>query len=97
MVTVKTYNIITLKKVVQGTSGGISLPGFVGSIFIAFSAIYWWRNDLIQFFPIVIFTGLFGNIIDSILGSLLQAHYEKYTKSCLYLNIFIINLFSEYT
>jgi uncharacterized protein (TIGR00297 family) len=77
---VQTYNVLTLKKVSQGESGGISLLGYagsvLGSVIIALSASYWLKWNLNQFFPIVIFTGLFGNIIDSILGALIQAQYK---------------------
>lgn len=79
MFRVKTYNILNLKKTEQGASGGVSVIGFAGSILgsaaIALSSYIWIKSGLIQFIMIVIFVGLIGNIIDSIIGSTLQAQY----------------------
>ena len=77
---VKTYNIINFKPAEQGISGGVSLLGFIGSIFgpavIAPTAHKWVGGDLVEFIMIVIFIGLLGNLFDSIMGSLFQAKYE---------------------
>lgn len=79
MFRVKTYNVLNLKNIEQGTSGGISVAGFVGSILgstmIALSSYVWIKSGLIQFILIVIFVGLIGNIIDSLIGAIFQAQY----------------------
>lgn len=83
-----TRSIITFKKIEQGESGGISLLGtfsaLLGSVFIAVLSyllilslvvpIYNWYYYLI----IIRIAGFIGNLIDSILGILIQ---EKYLDS----------------
>ncbi|HKL95286.1 MAG TPA: DUF92 domain-containing protein [Haploplasma sp.] len=83
-----TRSIITFKKIEQGESGGISLLGtfsaLLGSVFIAVLSyllilslvvpIYNWYYYLI----IISIAGFIGNLIDSILGILIQ---EKYLDS----------------
>jgi uncharacterized protein (TIGR00297 family) len=71
-----TYNILNLKPVPQGTSGGISLMGsagaLLGSLVISFSGIAWSEISYIQFIILILFAGLAGSFIDSLLGATVQ-------------------------
>jgi uncharacterized protein (TIGR00297 family) len=73
----KTINILSLKKVEQGISGGISLPGtigaFAGSFVIALTSLPWIESNITAVLFIIVISGFSGNIIDSILGASLQA------------------------
>jgi uncharacterized protein (TIGR00297 family) len=73
-----TYDIIDLKLVEQGISGGVSLIGFIGAfggaIAISFSAFKWFNNY--EFIILVIASGILGSTFDSILGALLQAKFN---------------------
>lgn len=70
-----TYNILNLKLVDQGFSGGISidgsLGGIAGSIIIALSGFLLIEFN-IKYFVIIIVSGILGNVADSILGAWLQ-------------------------
>lgn len=77
---VKTVNIVTSKIVPQGESGGISIPGLMGSAagasVISASSLYWINVYQLDFFLIMAAAGVFGSIVDSFLGATLQARYE---------------------
>ncbi|MFC2083982.1 DUF92 domain-containing protein [Bacteroidota bacterium] len=77
---IKTYNILNLKPTEQGTSGGVSIIGILGgisgSIIIALTGIYWVDIIPFVFLSLIIFSGLVGNLTDSILGATLQIQYE---------------------
>lgn len=74
-----TYNILNFRKMDQGLSGGVSfagtLAGLAGAIIIALSGFILIRFNLNDF-VIIIISGIFGNIIDSILGSSIQVKYK---------------------
>ncbi|NWF90635.1 MAG: DUF92 domain-containing protein [Ignavibacteriaceae bacterium] len=89
----KTYDIVNLKQVVPGTSGGISIYGILGgllaSVLLALIVSPWLSNE--KYFIIVIVSGFFANLVDSILGSTLQAKYKcvvclQYTEKNLHCN-----------
>jgi len=72
-------DITTLKQIPAGLSGGVSLmgtlAGFLGALVIG--ALYWWLYPVTLFAPVMITVGGFlGMLLDSILGSMLQAKYH---------------------
>jgi uncharacterized membrane protein len=78
-----TYDLIRLKRVEPGLSGGVSISGtlaaLIGSALIAslgflFSSFYGWPD-----FLLVTAAGFIGMLIDSILGSSLQRQYYDST------------------
>ena len=89
-------NIITLKPVTRGISGGVTLLGMFGALFgssfisllwyffFAISVPFFYEKPLIWTL-LVNFSGFFGNIIDSISGATFQALFwddvnNKYTE-----------------
>ncbi len=78
----KTYDILKLKPVLVGLSGGVSLPGtlggFVGAWAMAVvgSTIIYQKIDM-YFIVIVTIAGFIGMILDSVLGASLQARYKN--------------------
>jgi uncharacterized protein (TIGR00297 family) len=75
-----TYDILTLKKMPVGVSGGISLPGtiagFIGALILSFVAGYSYHFSL----PVILWitiAGFTGMLMDSILGSWLQVKYKN--------------------
>ena len=75
-----TYNILNFQKTTQGISGGISLPGtagaFLGSFVISLSGVYWIHFDIVLYFILVLFAGVFGSFFDSFLGATIQAQHK---------------------
>lgn len=80
MINSVTVDILTFKKVVPGLSGGISIPGLLGGVLgafiIAVSSLSWIQFNVINFLIFVTAAGLMGSVVDSILGSSLQAKYK---------------------
>lgn len=73
-----TYNITTLKRIIQGQSGGISFVGtigaFLGSAFVTASSLIYIDLEF-DYFVFIVISGLTGSMIDSVLGSTVQVKY----------------------
>ena len=71
----KTISIKNFKETEQGTSGGISVPGSIGAVLGAFiipvSSLFWLDSILL-----ISISGFLGNIVDSLLGAVVQAQYK---------------------
>lgn len=82
---IKTYNILNGKKVNPGLSGGISVLGLVAGIL--FTAIFGliaiglMNTFSWKLFLILLISGLAGNLIDSLLGAVLQVKYRSNSTS----------------
>lgn len=75
----KTFNILNLKPVEQGRSGGISAAGIVGSILGAFiipvsSVSFLGENYFYWIFAVTV-SGFLGSLTDSLLGASIQAQF----------------------
>lgn len=72
-----TYNILNFRPIEQGVSGGISIIGttgaVLGSLAICFSGLIWNSLQLVQYFLVIILSGVFGSIFDSFLGATVQS------------------------
>lgn len=75
----KTWDILTFERVGTGLSGGISLSGTIGGLVGLFPAAlilgYQFNID-INSLVLILGLGFTGMLLDSILGSLLQAKYK---------------------
>ncbi len=75
-----TYNILNLKPITQGVSGGISLRGtfgaFMGAVVIAISGLPWINFNIVPYIFIIVLSGVAGSIFDSFLGATIQAQYK---------------------
>ena len=87
----KTYMITTLKQIEPGPNGGVSLYGFgtsfLGTLLFAFVAyiLIFQQFDLSILYALVVVTaGMIGNIMDSVLGAVLEnpGYIGKYTNNC---------------
>ena len=76
----KTINILNLKTIDQGRSGGISSIGMFGAILGAFiipiSSLSWINWNYFNFILIVTISGVLGSIIDSVLGASFQSQFK---------------------
>ena len=75
----KTFNILNFKPVEQGSSGGISVMGTIGSVLGAFiipvsSVSFLGENYIYWIFPVTV-SGLLGSLADSVLGASIQAQF----------------------
>jgi uncharacterized protein (TIGR00297 family) len=72
-----TYNVLNLRPIEQGISGGISLIGttgaFLGTFAICFSGLFWSTLPTTQYFFLIILSGIFGSFFDSFLGATVQS------------------------
>ncbi|MCU7494488.1 MAG: DUF92 domain-containing protein [Ignavibacteria bacterium] len=75
----KTYNVLNLQTVEQGSSGGVSIPGTLGSLSgaltVAISSAVWVNEGLILYFCTIVLAGISGSFIDSLLGATLQSGF----------------------
>lgn len=75
-----TWDLVKWRRVPAGLSGGVSWPGtlagLAGATLIALSGFFLLPDYLMDKIPVIIGLGFGGMLIDSILGSLLQATYR---------------------
>jgi uncharacterized protein (TIGR00297 family) len=76
----RTYDILRFRRVEQGSSGGVSLIGFGGSLcgalFISLISVLYVENNKIDFVLLVTIAGFAAALFDSFLGASLQAQYK---------------------
>ncbi|RPI71661.1 MAG: DUF92 domain-containing protein, partial [Ignavibacteriales bacterium] len=76
----KTIDILSLKEINPGISGGISLPGILasiaGAVVIAVTSLPWLGSNFQINFLILTLAGFTGSIADSMFGSSIQARYK---------------------
>lgn len=81
----KPINILNGKSIVPGLSGGISFAGLLAGIVfsIVFSLIVSWIYPLLdnKAFLIIAVAGFAGNVLDSLLGALVQVKYRTSPKA----------------
>ncbi len=77
---IKTVNVISLKPVEQGMSGGISWMGIVGSVLgafiVAISSLNWITINFVFFCFAIVTIGVLSSLIDSIMGAAFQLQYK---------------------
>lgn len=72
------WDIIRFKRINQGLSGGVSLAGtiasFLGAGIISLSYFYFHSDGFVTL--IILFSGVMGSLVDSVLGSLFQPKFK---------------------
>lgn len=69
-------NVITLRIVAPGASGGVTLAGLVGAA-IGASVVAAW-----DYSPIILAIGFFGSVFDSVLGAVVQGRFRCSVCGC---------------
>jgi uncharacterized protein (TIGR00297 family) len=77
----KPRSIVSMQVVEPGTSGGISLQGtfgaLTGALIVTGSAFFVNRSEFsVPLFAAIVFSGLIGSLIDSLIGATIQAQYQ---------------------
>jgi uncharacterized protein (TIGR00297 family) len=76
----KPRSVLTWQKVETGTSGAVSWLGFcgafVGAVIVTLSSIFIVQDLDLKVFASAVVGGLFGSLIDSLLGATIQAQYQ---------------------
>ncbi len=80
---IKPRNILNLKRVAPGTSGGVTILGFAGGlagsfivVFLGGLATHRYDQFSLSLIFLIVAAGLFGSIIDSYIGATIQAQYK---------------------
>ncbi len=80
LIKTRTYNILNFRITEQGISGGISalgtFGGLLGAFVISLSGFFWIQADTLNYFLLIILSGLFGTSFDSFLGATIQIQYK---------------------
>ena len=79
----KPRNILNFKRVAPGTSGGVTMLGFIGGlagsliiVFLGSLATQRYEQFSITLIFLIVAAGLFGSVVDSIVGATIQAQYK---------------------
>ncbi len=74
----KTISLKNFREVPQGLSGGVSLPGTLGSLAGAVVVVitsYYWSGDLV-ILGVLMLLGFVGSLLDSLMGEFFQIQYK---------------------
>jgi uncharacterized protein (TIGR00297 family) len=78
-------NILNFKQVKPGTSGGVTVLGFMGALFGSFVIVFFGSlvttrydsfSHILPFIAMIIIAGLLGSVVDSIIGATIQSQYQ---------------------
>jgi uncharacterized protein (TIGR00297 family) len=76
----RTYDILRFSIVEQGSSGGVSLTGFIGALFgalfISLVSVLWIDKNHFDFILLITFAGFAASVFDSFLGASVQRQYK---------------------
>lgn len=76
----RVIDIVSFKKMARGISGGISVAGTLAGCIGAFAiavTYHWFLNANASLFGVILVGGITGMLLDSIIGSKMQARYCK--------------------